>query len=969
MATKYCSLVKTSPIGTTNKCYIYQIKFANQKKPEAKSVAVAQNDIVVDVRYGTQYKCTKGGTMGGKITIYAAEFTTEANKAATRTPGAVSKLSISRNGLEYTAKWTVPKAWTDQKSAFRPTYASCIWKDINQTTQILQSISTASNTYTLSRSNFYPFANKMKLAGISVTVTSKNSFAEGGKATSTYQFKAPRKPTIDAFTFNTATGVVSTKIKTDEGKDAQERYDTRYSCYVYNAKGQQVAKVADTSDTAKEINVSWNAAGYQSLSYNDYYKIVVKATARGLAGDSAEVTKEYYVSYPARVTVTKVDVSAKTDDGKCTLYINTNSTKEHPVDKVELEYLADCAYADYQDIPGTEEWTRSGIEDDDKCTALAISTQNLIPSAGKYTWVRVKSWHANQDILYRYSTPIRVTQLETPAPTAQDEEITVLSATAVDDTSVSVLLGWNRDGQDDSTGTEISWSDHENTWKSTEDPNSYTFTWSDGQIVHGGVTYQDSANIVIKNLDEGAPVYIKARRYLETEEHTTWSDYSNTFMYIPFGEADNVVAVANQYVPTGESLEVSWTFGSYAYQTAWQIVRTDGLVIASGDGVNSAYNIPADRLAAVAIDGEITFRVEVSTGSEFMPSDEHTVSIVEYPTIEVTAANITAQPYSFGVECSTDANLRVVITSQGVSGVPELNIGRQPEGDTVYSALLQPEWTLADEVNTSTIILPVCDFRDNGTYTISTTAVDTVTGLETTTTNEVTVAWAHQAPDPSATLTPIDEVDEEGNHIQAVQFVLDALDVTTDTYEVYRLTGGAVTLIGEGLSDGTYIDKYAPFGGTFWYRIATRTADGDVAFLDFDYELAGNSLRFDWQGYSLELPYNLAIQDSYTKDVETRQHLDGSTDAYWNSSVMHNASLSSDVIRLFNTSDVELARQLGRYAGAVFVRTPDGSAYEGDVQVRDMSTTGLVHAIAVDATEVNTTGQFQLEEVEDELGA
>lgn len=119
-------------------------------------------------------------------------------------------------------------------------------------------------------------------------------------------------------------------------------------------------------------------------------------------------------------------------------------------------------------------------------------------------------------------------------------------------------------------------------------------------------------------------------------------------------------------------------------------------------------------------------------------------------------------------------------------------------------------------------------------------------------------------------------------------------------------------------------------------------------------------MRFDWSGGSLELPYNISIGDSYTKDVEIRAHMDGSNDAYWNENITRTGSLSSDLIRLSQQEDIDLARALARYAGAVFVRTPDGSAYEADVQVSDMSTEGILTAIAIDATEIGLTQEFSL---------
>ena len=170
-------------------------------------------------------------------------------------------------------------------------------------------------------------------------------------------------------------------------------------------------------------------------------------------------------------------------------------------------------------------------------------------------------------------------------------------------------------------------------------------------------------------------------------------------------------------------------------------------------------------------------------------------------------------------------------------------------------------------------------------------------------------------------------------------------------------------MIGQGFPlTYTAQDNYAPFGEdlTLYYRIAIRTVDGDISFADFEYVQDCNKLRFDWSGGSLELPYNLSISDKYKKDVEIRKHMDGNTDGYWNSVIERTASFNSDVIRLTQQDEIDSARALARYPGAVFVRTPDGSAYEADVQVTDLSTEGVMAAIAIDASEVGLTQEFIL---------
>ena len=183
-------------------------------------------------------------------------------------------------------------------------------------------------------------------------------------------------------------------------------------------------------------------------------------------------------------------------------------------------------------------------------------------------------------------------------------------------------------------------------------------------------------------------------------------------------------------------------------------------------------------------------------------------------------------------------------------------------------------------------------------------------------------------------------------------------------YDIYRLNGDGAQLIGEGYPlTYTAVDEYAPFGDdiTLYYRVALRTVDGDINYADFEYSADGDYLRFDWDGYYLESPYSVVVADSYTKSVDIRQHIDGSTAGYWNSNIERKSSLSTDVIKIIQPNEANLARQLGRYAGTVFVRTTNGDAYEADVQVTDLSSKNkAVYAIAFDATEVGLTQEYML---------
>lgn len=363
-------------------------------------------------------------------------------------------------------------------------------------------------------------------------------------------------------------------------------------------------------------------------------------------------------------------------------------------------------------------------------------------------------------------------------------------------------------------------------------------------------------------------------------------------------------------------------------------------------------------------------------------------------------------------------DLITIVTSQGATGQFPQGVLMQASGDTIHSDVYRPSWTASNNDLTATINLPTgLDFWDGGRYTVSVVAVDRNTGLRSPETLlTVPVMWANQAVPPEqvsyslttdttvvedeayyekvgddyilvtpvgtenpssegwytqnttnyVTLTVIDEKDSDGDHTQAVRIALTPPTGSreTDVYDIYRMDIENPSLIGEGFPlTYTAVDEYAPFGKDveLKYRIAVRTVDGDVAFSDIDYEADCENIRFDWSGGSLELPYGNSVGDSFSKDTEIRKHMNGVSNGYWNQGVERKSSLSSSIIKIVQPRDIERARMLARYAGAVFVRLPNGSAFEADVQVTDLSIKNkAVTAVAFDATEIGLTQEFSL---------
>lgn len=971
---------------------------------------------------------------------------------------AVSNLASPKRAsgtYKMTATWNVPSSLTKGENEARAESLEIDWilgipgKDKKKVTKTdnerrekssinLNSFKVGSVTYT--RDSFYPVNKHRKLSYVTVKVTPKNNKGKGPVTKATRKFKKPKPPSIGAFSFDTETGRVSTTINSNEGNGYAERYDTFYEIKISDTRtGKIWTHNKDNKTTRSTSKTVWyDVSDYQQLSYSEYVKVKVTAYTRGFAGNSKPVSKSYYVSYPARASIEKI----KTDEGKCTVIIKTNKTDQHPVDRVRLDYLANTDYENAEDIPAEEaQWTNTDIIDNDRCSALSIPVSDVIPNRGKYTWVRVTSWHANERVLFRYSKFRRLKELERAAPTATDDKINIISAVAgANGSSAVVLLGWNADGLDDSTGTELTWSDEEDTWKSTESPSMYTFDWSDGdlylltedtEVVSGKtyytregsgteddpyvyeevenptqaelptyyeLAYRDSAEIVIKGLEADTKYYIKARRFLESDDGTTYSDYSNPETVIASETPESIVATCDRFVPSGSPTTIRWTFTSRSPQTSWSVVLAEldesgeepvieegNTFLAEGDGSTGSVQIAAEDLISHATNNVLSFIVKASTGGDPVASGLNTITIIDPPTLEVTGTSLVStyieedddyedqlQSSSFNVQfrSSRECDVILIVTSQGAAGQFPQGFLRQVDGDTVHSGLYAPDWDESNGYYTSSIDLPTgLDFWDLGRYTMSIVAVDRETQLRSEEVQiDFSVNWTNKAVDPydAITLTVIDEVDESGDHTQAVQIDLTPPvgSNTTDLYDIYRMDVENPTLIGEGFPlTYTAVDEYAPFGSdvTLKYRIALRTEDGSVSFADVEYEAQCDNMRFDWSGGSLELPYGLNFADSFKKDVSIRKHMDGSYDGYWNNAIERRSSLSSDVIKIIQPLDVYRARQLARYAGPVFVRLPNGSAYEADVQVTDLSKKNeAIVSMAFDATEIGITDEFSL---------
>lgn len=260
--------------------------------------------------------------------------------------------------------------------------------------------------------------------------------------------------------------------------------------------------------------------------------------------------------------------------------------------------------------------------------------------------------------------------------------------------------------------------------------------------------------------------------------------------------------------------------------------------------------------------------------------------------------------------------------------------------------------------------------RDGGSYTMSAQTVEPVAGLASDISKcSIAIDWEHQAVDPPKTVAVVPDKDARSVTITLVP-TEDAAE--TDVYDIYRKLPSGYALVAYGLEmDAVVVDHFAPYGkkADLSYRICTRTADGDTSFADFPYTMDVATLRVDWQGGSVELPYNVGLSESRAKSFGSRKHVDGSVTGRWDRAIEAKSSYSSDALTVTDNVVADAVRRLGDYSGACFVRDATGMAFQANVDVAELGkdySSPCKFTVRLDATAVDTDETFWLQPGNDE---
>lgn len=866
----------------------------------------------------------------------------------------VKSLTIKRDGNAYKATWKVPSPLKKKADKLRVKETVSVTSVASGWYTADYSNSKDSYTWNLAklttggRKGYYPCTD-VKVKSFTIKVYGRYKDKKGtwhslDAESETFTVKVPKAPSVslsigsgsDALEFNV------TVEDSTSGTSAAERYDTVANIYAQASGGKEV-KVAGSTFTGSEKVISYNPTAY-ALGVDQWVKVQCRAQSRGLRGKSDERTVSHVYAHPAVATITAVKVSGQ----QVLVSVKSNSTYYRPVDSMQLMRWQGTSLS-----TGFDGWTEvADATGSANVTGLHDSLNAATPAVGERVWYAVKTVH---DTYTAYSAPIECKQLYIAKETSVASVAQVLSAEDNGDgDSVTVKLGWKADAKWDST--KVSWSTDQMAWQSNDEPSPFTIEDAKWELGTQGALTTATAKIV--GLDDGSVYFFRAKRASSAngDAEGLWSDAVD----VRVSSVPTVpVLTAPSVSVRGSSIVFSWTSNR---QSAWVLeMHEEGSYraqLASGEGEQTTATVAyADVKAQLGKDPEsVAFRVGVSSGGDYTWSDAASVTFADVPVAVVSATDettIDSRSWGFKVTCDQlPATASVELVSNGiVVGRPDGNV-RQCAGEVVWADTVDCVAALDEDAVYTTVPL-TAELADTGGYVLRVTP--TANGLTGETVElPLAVAWKHQAaPAPSCAI----EVDSVAySAVVTPQEPADALG--TDVFDLYRQTPDGDYLVAQGASFGSSVtDVFAPFadvdGVATAYRVCTRTADGDLAWDDFTYELTGSSARVDWDGGHLELPCDISLSDAWEKGFDARTYLDGTpTQGFWDGSTTRTASLSASAVRTLDDDALDALRRLARYAGPAFVRTPDGCAYEADVQVLGLDGNARYSTVALKATEV-----------------
>lgn len=553
--------------------------------------------------------------------------------------------------------------------------------------------------------------------------------------------------------------------------------------------------------------------------------------------------------------------------------------------------------------------------------------------------------------------------------------------TALKGESGTIVVEWDWTWGD-ADSAELSWAESPNAWESTSQPSTYIVTQA----------YASKWHITGLAMSEW---YVRVRLIKNTEDGAIYSGYSD-YAKIKLASAPSTpsLTVLPEVAALGEKLTCTWVYTSQdgSDQAQAEICTVTGvkegnisygpIVAKSGNAQFVTINTADKRLNwQKGQDYFLSVRVKSASGETSENwSTPKKITIANKPTISITSTSlVSGELRAMPLTINATGTGTSITTSYIIERAEDYFVDRPDEsrfggfeGETV--AMITKPGGGQITINQNDLLAPL---DDGARYRIIVTVKDAYGQSASTSPITFKVKWSHQALMPTATV----QLDEQ-KLAAYITPIAPSGTGTGDVCDIYRLSVDKPELIYENAAFGTkYVDPYPTLGEFGGHRIVFKTVNGDYItasnqFAWRDYPLDGSNedghlnkflTVIDFGGDRIELPYDIEISNSWTKDFTQTHYLGGSIQGDWNEGIDRKTSVKTTTIVEENPETIEQMRRLAEYPGICHVRTPEGSSFSADVQITEDRENRWVNRIAkfsISITRVDAEG-FDGEEYDD----
>lgn len=550
---------------------------------------------------------------------------------------------------------------------------------------------------TVNLSDYFPTNGNTYIQSVVVQVQGRNTKCKNGwnsdvpYATKQVQFAAPKTPQVEK-NYKATTRETTFTVTGSDPSDGTKPVYKMVGTFTVKKITYNESRKTYSDDTIRNENVSvdglednrkFRLDANNFITLNQSITAELTMRAQGCCGESGSDSKSYKWAYPGDKKITSIS----TGGDLRTIYVSDDGKQDHRrTDAMWLErfhsFVPNARYifdtdAKWEELVAAESgWEKCGDDFAGDNTRFVRSYMldkqtGSSPYARTYYRVATKNEIFTPEGFYRYSHPFALPGFHR-VPSAKNEIVDFLECVPeANGTSVRVVLAYRitttQQGDPNSDGCEVTWSDDPNAWISNTAPGSFdmpdkdnvgsykyqvdpsTLSSPDDQWLvpkswqgvdertEGGVVtdkytrklnalknkYHYSSNAsqnqahtskcYINGLSEGTKYYFKARRYLEETDDTPrtysakYTDFTANTAYEDEGSAPKLVEPST--VPKNINVKV---------KTAIPIGKDAEIVWTfEGEGTQSAWEVLWYSPSDIELDEKAT-----ASQSKVLPGEE-----------------------------------------------------------------------------------------------------------------------------------------------------------------------------------------------------------------------------------------------------------------------------------------------------------------------------------------------------------